>query len=76
MGINLANQDAVATARILTPPLNAHSAHFRTGVLAALLESETATPPAVLKITNSFPPVRHAIGRMISIGIRPEHLTT
>lgn len=100
VGINLAIQDAVAAARILTPPLRAGTLSsrdlarvqrrrqrpaqltqniqcvFQNKVVAIRLESGTVKPPAVLKIADSVPPVRRAIGRMISIGIRPEHLTT
>jgi 2-polyprenyl-6-methoxyphenol hydroxylase-like FAD-dependent oxidoreductase len=100
VGINLAIQDAVATARILTPPLQASRVRpqdlarvqrrrkrpaqltqnlqraFQNMVVARRLESETAKPPAVLKIANSVPLVRHVIGRMISIGLRAEHLAT
>ncbi len=101
VGINLAIQDAVATARILTPALQSGRVAprdlarvqrrrkwpaqltqdvqraFQNRVLATRLENKTAaTPPAVLKIADSVPLVRHAIGRMISIGMRPEHLTT
>jgi 2-polyprenyl-6-methoxyphenol hydroxylase-like FAD-dependent oxidoreductase len=100
VGINLAIQDAVATARILTPSLQTGRVRprdlarvqrrrkrpaqltqniqraFQNRVLVARLASETAKPPAVLKIADSVSPVRHAIGRMISIGMRPEHLTT
>ncbi len=100
VGINLAIQDAVATARILIPPLRAgrvspqHLARvqrrrkppaqmtqnlqrtFQNTVIAPRLKGETVTPPAVLKIANLIPPVRQGIGHIISIGIRPEHLTT
>jgi 2-polyprenyl-6-methoxyphenol hydroxylase-like FAD-dependent oxidoreductase len=100
VGINLAIQDAVAAARILTPSLRAGRVRprdlaqvqrrrkqpaqmtqnaqrvFQKTVLATRMDNETATPPAILKIADSVPPVRYAIGRMISIGMRAEHLTT
>lgn len=98
VGINLAIQDAVATARMLGPVL-AHrtpsgrelDAVRRRRLLAArviqLLQSRMVTerrvasaasdrtgPPLALRVLTAIPLTRHLLGRLIGVGLRPEHL--
>lgn len=98
VGVNLAIQDAVATARMLGPVL-AHrtpsgrelDAVRRRRLPAArviqLLQSRMLSrrrlasaarhrtrPPLALRVLAAIPPARHLLGRLIGVGLRPEHL--
>jgi 2-polyprenyl-6-methoxyphenol hydroxylase-like FAD-dependent oxidoreductase len=99
VGINLAVQDAVATANILGPKLRSHTLRdsdlariqarreiptritqkFQVAVLRDLypkdLHEDTArhTPP-IFTAFRMFPLLRHAVGRFIGLGVRPEHI--
>ncbi|MCV0371545.1 FAD-dependent oxidoreductase [Filomicrobium sp.] len=100
VGINLAVQDAVATANILFDRLsrrNVHSenlaavqkrrmwptrvtqtlqaaAHNR--LLTPLLAGELSEyPPLPLRLISSTPLLRRLAGRLIGLGVRPEHIS-
>ncbi|WP_159843561.1 FAD-dependent oxidoreductase [Nocardia sp. CY41] len=99
VGINLAIQDAVATANILGPKLLAHNLTdadpprvqarrqlpvrltqlFQLAILRDLypknLHDDTATHvPPIFRVFRRLPVLRHAVGRFIGIGVRPEHI--
>jgi 2-polyprenyl-6-methoxyphenol hydroxylase-like FAD-dependent oxidoreductase len=99
VGINLAVQDAVATANLLVeplrngPPVAADLARvqarrqlptritqslqvlLQSGLLRPALErrSETTTP-AVMRLVDRVPALRRIPGRLIGMGVRPEHM--
>jgi 2-polyprenyl-6-methoxyphenol hydroxylase-like FAD-dependent oxidoreductase len=98
VGINLAIQDAVATANLLTDPLREGRAistlpacvqrrrEFPTRV-TQLLQANAhkgfeyvyrhpgeIKAPWQLKVAVSLPGVKHIAGRIVGIGIRPEHI--
>jgi 2-polyprenyl-6-methoxyphenol hydroxylase-like FAD-dependent oxidoreductase len=100
VGINLAVQDAVATANILGPKLRLNSLHdsdlplvqarrelptritqkFQVAVLRDLypkdLQDNTARHlPPIFTAFRMVPPLRHAMGRFIGLGVRPEHIS-
>jgi 2-polyprenyl-6-methoxyphenol hydroxylase-like FAD-dependent oxidoreductase len=104
VGINLAIQDAVATARILVPPLRAGSVTDRqlaavqrrrmpptvlTQALQRLTQrraivAPTRDPreirpplrvPQPLRTLRHVPGFLHVFGRVVAVGVRPEHLT-
>ncbi|MBV8539474.1 MAG: FAD-dependent oxidoreductase [Pseudonocardiales bacterium] len=100
VGINLAVQDAVATANILGPRLRLNTLHdsdlslvqarrelptritqkFQVVVLRDLypkdLNDDTNRhPPPIFTAFRMFPPLRHAMGRFIGLGVRPEHIS-
>jgi 2-polyprenyl-6-methoxyphenol hydroxylase-like FAD-dependent oxidoreductase len=98
VGINLAIQDAVAAARILTPylregtsidsalPLVQRRREFPTRVtqqiqvfahagIARIFEMRgPAKAPWQLKAVTSIPGIQRVVGRVIGIGVRPEHV--
>jgi len=101
VGINLAIQDAVATANILVKPLL--EGKLSTADLAAvqkrrewpvkitqrlqLLVQERVIarvlgsgkrlqPPAMMKLITRFPILQRLPGRLIGMGVRPEHVRT
>ncbi len=101
VGINLAIQDAVATANILGPKLLAHTLTdadpprvqarrqlpvkltqlFQLAILRDLypknLHDDTATHvPPIFRVFRRLPVLRHAVGRFIGLGVRPEHIRT
>jgi 2-polyprenyl-6-methoxyphenol hydroxylase-like FAD-dependent oxidoreductase len=99
VGINLAIQDAVATANLLGPTLRRRRPEerelalvqrrrelptritqaFQTGILRDLYPKDLAddttrhTPP-IFSAFRALPPLRHALGRFIGLGVRPEHV--
>ena len=98
VGINLAIQDAVAAARILTPylragksvdlalPLVQRRREFPTRVtqqiqvfahagIAKIFEMRgPAKAPWQLKAVTSIPGLQRVVGRVVGIGVRPEHV--
>lgn len=98
VGVNLAIQDAVATANLLGPLLAsgdptdreldavrrrrlpaarltqlAQAATFGGALPRTLAEVRTA-PPLPLRVVAAVPPARHLMGRLIGMGLRPEHV--
>ena len=101
VGINLAVQDAVATANILAHPLSENYVslshlqkvqwrrEFPTKVtqrgqvliqeriLSAVLSSQQQVQaPWFLRLFKKFPVLRRIPGRLIGLGVRPEHVKT
>jgi 2-polyprenyl-6-methoxyphenol hydroxylase-like FAD-dependent oxidoreductase len=101
VGINLAIQDAVATANILGPKLRSHTLRdndlpliqarrelptrltqkFQVAALGDLYpkdlnEDKARHTPLVFTAFRMLPPLRHAMGRFIGLGVRQEHITT
>ena len=99
VGINLAIQDAVATANLVGPALQRGAARLRdlkkvqrrrefpTKVIQGfqvlvqklilsptLRATKTPRAPRLLKWLNSWPWIRQFPGRVIGLGIRPEHV--
>jgi 2-polyprenyl-6-methoxyphenol hydroxylase-like FAD-dependent oxidoreductase len=99
VGINLAIQDAVASANLLGPILNAGAIYesdlrrvqrrrdvptritqaFQTAILRDLyprhLNDDTTTHvPPVVRVFRCLPALRYVIGRLIGLGVRPEHV--
>lgn len=97
VGINLAIQDAVATANILGPILRERTPTpadldlvrrrrawparvtqiFQTRMLSGLYHDGTGNvpkPPFMLQMFSCMPGLRHLPGRLIGLGVRPEHL--
>lgn len=100
VGINLAVQDAVATANLLGPVLlrpgvpgegdlaavqsrRQRAAKvtqaFQVGILRDLYPKDLADDttehvPPILTAFRALPPLRHAMGRFIGLGVRPEHI--
>jgi len=100
VGINLAIQDAVAAANLLTAPLRAGTLHdddldavrrrrlfptratqrlqvtMQNNVLAPVLTGSNAavSPPLLIRILSSVPPLRRVAARIIGMGARPEHV--
>jgi len=99
VGINLAVQDAVATANLLAGPLRA--GHLATADLAAvqarregparitqrmqlfmqerlvrpvLAGQGEIAPPLLLRLFDRWPVLRRLPGRLIGLGVRPEHI--
>jgi 2-polyprenyl-6-methoxyphenol hydroxylase-like FAD-dependent oxidoreductase len=91
VGINLAVQDAVASANLLVEPLRAGTLTaddlqrvqqkfqvlIQNRVISRVLEtSAELRPPAVLRWLTSFPVLRRIPARLIGLGVRPEHVST
>jgi len=101
VGINLAIQDAVAAANLLTEPLRTRTltaTHLRrvqrrrelptriiqrlqivvqNHVIANVLAGRgTLRPPLLLRVIGRLPGFRRLTGRLVGIGIRPEHIRT
>jgi 2-polyprenyl-6-methoxyphenol hydroxylase-like FAD-dependent oxidoreductase len=99
VGINLAIQDAVATANILAVPLRERRVtlddlrrvqkrrQWPTRVTqriqlaiqnrlirSVLTASAPVKPPLVARLLGRFPPLRRIPGRLIGMGVRPEHV--
>jgi 2-polyprenyl-6-methoxyphenol hydroxylase-like FAD-dependent oxidoreductase len=98
VGINLAIQDAVATANLLTDPLReGRVTELRLACVQRRREFPTRMTQLVqanahkgfeyvyrhpgeikapwqLKVAVSLPGVKHIAGRMVGIGVRPEHI--
>ncbi|KAA0968653.1 FAD-dependent oxidoreductase [Aureimonas fodinaquatilis] len=98
VGVNLAIQDAVAAANILTGPLrkggvsDAHLAAVQkrrewparlTQKLQVMMQKgakkrreagSTAGPPGIMRKIARWPVLAHLTGRLIGLGIRPEHV--
>ena len=46
-------------------------------IIAKVLASkEKVETPIVLKIAQNLPFLRHLVGRMVGLGVRPEHIAT
>ncbi|MGB6161781.1 MAG: FAD-dependent oxidoreductase [Pseudonocardiaceae bacterium] len=100
VGVNLAVQDAVATANILGTKLRLNTLHdsdlpriqarrefptrltqkFQVAMLRDLypkdLHDDTARhTPLIFTAFRMFPPLRHAMGRFIGLGVRQEHIS-
>ncbi|HEY1532511.1 MAG TPA: FAD-dependent oxidoreductase [Polyangiaceae bacterium] len=101
VGINLAIQDAVATANLLTEPLRRGrpsdaeltrvqarrdlptrltqamqiEAHERLLAPALLNTTTNSPPPLLMKLATRSTVLRRFLGRMIGMGIRPEHVS-
>ena len=100
VGINLAVQDAVATANLLAKPLlegnlteeNLAQVQQRRefparvtqqmqvfahkGIVAVFQDSGPAEPPWQLRLAAGLPGLPLLVGRIVGIGIRPEHIQT
>jgi 2-polyprenyl-6-methoxyphenol hydroxylase-like FAD-dependent oxidoreductase len=100
VGVNLAIQDAVATANQLAAPLangaleDQHlqqierrrqwPAHWtqrlqllvQNKLIAGVLKDGMARPPLVMRLIDRLPPLRRIPGRLIGLGVRPEHIHT
>jgi len=101
VGVNLAVQDAVATANLLAEPLRAgtvtldqlHAVQKRREfptkvtqrmqvlvqnriVKQALGASGEFQPPLMVRLTSYFPALQRLAGRMVGLGVRPEHIET
>lgn len=100
VGINLAVQDAVATANLLAKPLlegtlteeNLAQVQQRRefparltqqmqvfahkGVVAVFQNSGPAEPPWQLRLAAGLPGLPRLVGRIVGMGIRPEHVQT
>jgi 2-polyprenyl-6-methoxyphenol hydroxylase-like FAD-dependent oxidoreductase len=98
VGINLAIQDAVATANLLADPLREgritewwleqvqQRREFPTRVTQrlqlmahGLLQRVFANPgpaqaPWQLKLVTTLPGIQHVMGRVVGLGVRPEHI--
>lgn len=100
VGINLAVQDAVATANLLGPALLRPGVPgegdlaavqsrrqlaakvtqaFQVGILRDLYPKDlsddtTEHVPPIFTAFRALPPLRHAMGRFIGLGVRPEHI--
>lgn len=97
VGVNLAVQDAVATANLLGPILRhriptvteldrvrrrrrgpARLTQFFQGQVMRGLHPKPgkgpSTPPIPLRVLAGVPALRHLTGRLIGLGVRPEHL--
>ncbi len=99
VGINLAVQDAVATANMLAEPLRvgvvalrlleklqarrewpAHMTQrlqlfIQDRVVSAVLASkQSLKPPFAMRLLNAVPVLRRIPGRLIGLGLRPEHI--
>jgi 2-polyprenyl-6-methoxyphenol hydroxylase-like FAD-dependent oxidoreductase len=98
VGINLAIQDAVATANLLAVPLREHCLsnsllgqvqrrrEFPTRVtqflqlnahkvFARIFKNPgPARAPVTLKIATRIPGLRHVMGCVVGVGVRPEHV--
>jgi 2-polyprenyl-6-methoxyphenol hydroxylase-like FAD-dependent oxidoreductase len=99
VGINLAIQDAVAAANLLSGPLRdggLDTDHLRdvqrrrefptrvTQRLQVLMQDRVLTPllrrrsgpalPRVARLVRRLPFFRHVVGRLVGLGIRPEHV--
>ena len=99
VGINLAIQDAVAAANILSAPLREGrltSRHLqqvqarrrlatsivqrvqlimqRRVIAAVLASSGTLSPPLPLRVISRVPLLRRLVGRILGLGVRPEHV--
>jgi 2-polyprenyl-6-methoxyphenol hydroxylase-like FAD-dependent oxidoreductase len=99
VGINLAIQDAVATANILGPKLRLNALpdsdlpriqarreiparltqKFQIAALRDLYpkdlrEDKARNTPLVFTAFRMFPPLRHAMGHFIGLGVRQEHI--
>jgi 2-polyprenyl-6-methoxyphenol hydroxylase-like FAD-dependent oxidoreductase len=101
VGVNLAVQDAVATANLLAEPLRSGAVSpdvlrrvqerrqfpaavtqriqifLQNRVVAPTLGStEDIEPPLPLKLLKYFPVLRRIPGRLVGLGVRPEHIRT
>ena len=101
VGVNLAVQDAVATANLLAAPLKAGTVQLsdldavqdrrafparmtqRFQILAqdniiqqALDKQADFHPPLLARIGGRIPTVQRLMGRLIGLGVRPEHIHT
>ncbi|MCV7196015.1 FAD-dependent oxidoreductase [Mycobacterium angelicum] len=99
VGINLAIQDATATANLLGPVLTTGAPAeralrrvqrrrdlptritqaFQTAVLRDLYprnlsDNTTTHVPPVVRVFRWLPALRHVVGRVIGLGVRPEHV--
>ena len=101
VGVNLAIQDAVASANVLAAPLLSGTVSeellskiqrrrelpvaitqrmqiaIQNRVIGQVLATHGAMkPPAILSLFNTFPILRRIPGRIIGLGVRPEHVHT
>ena len=101
VGINLAIQDAVATANLLAAPLRENcltTGHLRLVqkrrdwptkvtqkiqliaqnrvIKRVLASSKPLSPPFAFRLIARFPFLQRIPGRMIGLGVRPEHVRT
>jgi 2-polyprenyl-6-methoxyphenol hydroxylase-like FAD-dependent oxidoreductase len=100
VGVNLAIQDAVATANELAGPLANGALEDRhlqqlerrrqwpaqwtqrlqlvvqNKLIAGVLKDGMARPPLVMRLIDRLPPLRRIPGRLIGLGVRPEHIHT
>ncbi|MFY9697284.1 MAG: FAD-dependent oxidoreductase [Rhodoplanes sp.] len=101
VGVNLAIQDAVASANALAAPLLSGTVSedllskiqrrrelpvaitqrmqiaIQNRVIGQVLATHGAMkPPAILSLFNTFPILRRIPGRIIGLGVRPEHVHT
>jgi hypothetical protein len=99
VGINLAIQDAVATANLLVGPLRSgrpgnddlaavqRRREWATRItqgLQVLLQNQVLSPvlqgrvesgtPSVLRLLDRLPSLRRIPGRLVGLGVRPEHV--
>ncbi len=100
VGVNLAVQDAVATANELAGPLRdgapldphleriqqrrqwpAHTTQrlqllIQNKLIAGVLKEGMTRPPLALRLIGGLPLLRRIPGRLIGLGLRPEHIAT
>jgi 2-polyprenyl-6-methoxyphenol hydroxylase-like FAD-dependent oxidoreductase len=98
VGINLAIQDAVATANLLADPLRQGrvtqemlaciqkrrefptrvtqflQANVHKGLQVVFRNPGPAKAPWPLKVVMNIPGIQHVMGRVIGVGVRPEHI--
>jgi 2-polyprenyl-6-methoxyphenol hydroxylase-like FAD-dependent oxidoreductase len=99
VGINLAIQDAVATANILAEKLQRNAVtdadldavrtrrlfpakviqavqvQVQNRVIGRALQGEL-NPPGIIKLVNALPFLQRLVGRLLGMGVRPEHVTS
>lgn len=99
VGINLAIQDAVATANILAAKLRdraitdadldavrerrlfpakviqAAQVQVQNRVIGGALRGELK-PPGIIRLVNALPFLQRLVGRLLGMGVRPEHVTS
>jgi 2-polyprenyl-6-methoxyphenol hydroxylase-like FAD-dependent oxidoreductase len=100
VGVNLAIQDAVATANALAGPLREAALEDRhleavqlrrqwpaqvtqrlqlmvqNRIISSALADGVTRPPLALQLIDRLPLLRHIPGRLIGMGVRPEHIRT
>ena len=74
VGINLAVQDAVAAARLLAAPLRERRVTAHKNFELIFRNPGPAKAPWQLKVAVQIPGIQRVMGRVIGVGVRPEHV--